>query len=494
MMFAKEISDGKTLLEYNVGEARVLIVEREGKGYYIVKEPQIFGEAKELYNLLTGYLYRSLKPIFIEKDPIGYIESILEEIAEELGIKSKYEEYYDILHYYIVRDVVGYGKIDVLMKDPRVEEIAVEGPGIPVAVVHRDVSEFYWLDTNIYFTNEEELRSFIQKLALKTGKHISTAYPILEARLPEGHRVALTLSKEVSGRGSSFVIRKFPNSPLTITHLLMLKTLSPLEAAYLWLIVEAQGLVFIIGAMATGKTSLLQSLATLIPPDARVITVEDTPELRLPHTHWDPLYTRRSYVPGDSWMNIDLNDLVKFAWRRRAEYIIIGEVRGEEVQVLVQAAASGHGGLTTFHADNVESMILRLTSPPLNVKQSFLSLIWSIAVMRKLRIATTGRIVRKLTDIYEIIVKGDKVEKIKVFSWDPKTDSHEPNDVDEVLERSYRLKIIAERYGLSEDSVRKELKERRSFLEKLVEDEVFDYEAVSERLFKFYYQRRGIIK
>jgi len=231
MTLTEEISEDKILLEYNVGEAQILIVEREGKGYYIVKEPQIFGEAKELYDMLTGYLYRNLKPIFIEKDPIGYIESVLEEIAEELGIKSKYEEYYDVLHYYIVRDVVGYGKIDVLMKDPRVEEIAVEGPGIPVAVVHRDISEFYWLDTNIYFTNEEELRSFIQKLALKTGKHISTAYPILEARLPEGHRVALTLSKEVSGRGSSFVIRKFPNSPLTITHLLMLKTLSPLEAA-----------------------------------------------------------------------------------------------------------------------------------------------------------------------------------------------------------------------------------------------------------------------
>jgi len=192
-------------------------------------------------------------------------------------------------------------------------------------------------------------------------------------------------------------------------------------------------------------------------------------------------------------MNIDLNDLVKFAWRRRAEYIIIGEVRGEEVQVLVQAAASGHGGLTTFHADNVESMILRLTSPPLNVKQSFLSLIWSIAVMRKLRIATTGRVVRRLTDIYEIVVNGDRVEKIKIFSWDPKTDTHRPDDVDEVLERSYRLKVIAERYGLSESDICRELKERQSFLEKLVEDEAFDYEVVSERLFKFYYQRRGIM-
>ncbi len=483
----------KVLLEYNVGEAQVIIVENEGKGYYIVKEPQIFGEAKEIYDMLLNYLYRSLKPIFIEKDPLGYIEGILEEIAEELGIKRKYNEYYDVLHYYIVRDVAGYGKIDVPMKDPRVEEIAVEGPGIPVAIVHRDVSDFYWLDSNIYFTSEEEIRSFVQKLALKTGKHISTAYPILEARLPEGHRVALTLSKEVSGRGSSFVIRKFPNSPLTITHLLMLKTLSPLEAAYLWLIVEAQGLVFIIGAMATGKTSLLQSLTTLIPPDARVITVEDTPELRLPHTHWDPLYTRRSYVPGDTWMNIDLNDLVKFAWRRRAEYIIIGEVRGEEVQVLVQAAASGHGGLTTFHADNVDSMILRLTSPPLNVKQSFLSLIWSIAVMRKLRSNITGKIVRRLTEIYEILIEGNEICKLKIFSWNPRNDKHEPDSVEEVVSKSYRLKTIAERYGLSKKDLIKELYERKRFLEELVKDEIFDYEAVSERLFKFYFQKRGLI-
>lgn len=487
----QEMRNAKKILEYDVGEAVVTILEHKGRGYYIVREPELSGEALKIYNMLNEQLYRSLKPIFIENDPIGYIEKVLEELAEELKIKDKYEEYYDVLHYYIIRDIIGYGKIDVLIKDPRVEEIAVEGPNIPVAIVHRDVSEYTWLDTNIYFLNEEELRSYVQRLALRSGKHISTAFPILEARLPEGHRIALTLSKEVSGRGSSFVIRKFPEQPLTITHLLILNTLSPLEAAYLWLIVEAQGLIFIIGAMASGKTTLLQSLTTLIPPDSRVITVEDTPELRLSHEHWDPLYTRRSYNPAEKWMNIDLNTLVKFAWRRRAEYIIVGEVRGEEIQVLVQASASGHGGLSTLHADTVESMILRLMSPPLNVRQSFLSLIWSIAVMRRLREKNSRKIIRRLTSIYELNVHGEKVEPRIIFFWDSKTDRHSPDSAEEVYEKSVKLKILAERYGLTKKEMIKELMKREEFLKKLVKEEVFDYNDVASRLFEFYSKNRG---
>ncbi|OYT60902.1 MAG: type II secretion system protein E [Desulfurococcales archaeon ex4484_217_1] len=480
----------KKLLEYNVGEAVVSIIEHKGKGYYIVQEPKLEGEALEVFNTLMDYLYRSLKPLYMETEPVGYIEGILEEAAEELGIKDKYEKFYDILHYYIIRDIVGYGKIDVPMKDPRVEELAVEGPGIPVAIVHRDISEYPWLDTNIRFNGEEELRAFVQKLALRSGKHVSTAYPILEARLPEGHRIALTLSKEISGRGSSFVIRKFPEQPLTITHLLALNTLSPLEAAYLWLIIEAQGLIFIIGAMASGKTTLLQSLTTLIPPDSRVITVEDTPELRLPHEHWDPLYTRRSYSLTEKWINIDLHTLVKFAWRRRAEYIIVGEVRGEEVQVLVQASASGHGGLTTLHADTVDSMMIRLMSPPLNVKHSFLSLIWSIAVMKRLRDIRTHKIIRRLTNIYELKIEGNLVKPVEIFSWDPKLDKHKPEKPQDVYEKSFRLKMLAERYGLSDDEMFEELKTRKEFLEKLVREDVFDYDSVALKLFEFYSAKR----
>jgi len=482
--------DYRKLLEYNVGEAIVTILEYKGKGYYMVQEPKLESDAQETYNILIDYLYKSLKPLYTEKDPIGYIEGVLEEVAEELGVKEKYEKYYDILHYYILRDLIGYGKIDVPMKDPRVEELAVEGPGIPVAIVHRDVSEYPWLDTNIYFNSEEELRAYVQKLALRSGKHISTAYPILETRLPEGHRAALTLSKEVSGRGSSFVIRKFPEQPLTITHLLTLNTLSPLEAAYLWLIVEAQGLIFIIGAMASGKTTLLQSLTTLIPPDSRVITVEDNPELRLPHEHWDPLYTRRSYNPAEKWMSIDLHTLVKFAWRRRAEYIIVGEVRGEEVQVLVQASASGHGGLTTLHADTVDSMMVRLMSPPLNVKHSFLTLIWCIAVMKRLRDIRTHRIIRRLTNIYELKVEGNRVKPIEIFSWNPQLDKHLPENPYDVYEKSFRLKTLAKRYGISDEEVVVELQTRKEFLEKLVKEDIFDYDNVALRLFEFYSTKR----
>ena len=475
----------KPIIEYSVGMANVVIVDINGRGYYIVEEPKLSNEAIKAYNFIIEYLYKYLKPSQTSQDPASLIETYMWKAAKDAKFEDILEREYAALRYYVLRDTIGYGKLDVLMRDVNIEEIAVEGPSIPVAVVHREASEYRWLNTNIVFYSENELRSYVQRLALKGGKSISTANPIVEVKLPEGHRVALTYSREVSGRGSSLVIRKFPEKPLTITHLTSSNTLSLLMAAYLWRLIEAQQLIFIIGPMASGKTTVLQALTSLIPPDCRVITVEDTPELNLHHEHWDPLYTRRSIGKYGDY-DITLEDLVKFAWRRRAEYLIVGEVRGEEVKALVQAAASGHGGLTTFHSDNVESMILRLQSPPLEVKESFLSTISSVVVMRRVRRA--GKTVRRVVEISEIIPsKSIGITFRKIFKWNPTIDKHEPSSIEELINISVKLKDICEREGITVSEMIEDLRLKLDFLKSLVEREIYEYVEIAKEISKYYY-------
>ena len=928
------VTQGEVIKVYNTGYenmATVYIVDEGGRGLYIVDEPKVPEEVRNVYGLIMEHLSYSLKPAEVSNVE-DYVKNLVWEAAEELGVIDIVEQHIKTLNYYIMRDVIGYGYIDVPMRDPLVEEISMEGPGIPVAVVHREISDYTWLDTNIVIPSEEEATLFVQKLAQKCGKYISTAFPILEARSPEGHRIALALG-EVSGRGSSFTIRKFPEKPLTITQLIDYGTLSPLMAAYFWILLENLAFILIIGGMASGKslvedtyvivmidnytrllklgevwnelvkrglkplrkdnmefidlanvdikvltltdrgirwvkpryiirhrvrekvvcirtktgreicvtkdhsllrwsvkrdwsiqtevvtpsgvkigdyvpylrhlmllenlrvpkylldprfgyllgffiaegatsnwslyqkhgeslnkvlsyiealkipysisidkrtpciriiyikgwakkilehvigyakastkrvpdlfwnmpfewriaflagiidcdgsihpgryvieittaskdlayvllyafasvnvhaymrekrvrkyfdriyyrifipiginsevlkpilnwlteekkqrilkaiekssnhhsetdvvpmeiayaigsklkwlkhgrderrslelrsykyrgentsfyrlekllgdklyeflprcvgfdevikiveteydgyvydfevpetenfeangifvhnTTTLQALLTLGPPDFKYVTIEDTPELRLPHTHWDPLYTRKGYTIGSSQLDIDLFELTKFSLRRRGQYIVIGEVRGKEIQTLVQAAATGQGSMCTFHANSIEEAFMRMTSPPLDVKPAFLMLIWAIVLMRRVRLRDR-RVVRRMTRVWEVTgldLESNKpipLNYTEVFTWDPFTDSFNPTLPEEVFERSYRLKQVAEANGLTEGEIIEELRARAKYIEDMVKEHVFDYNMVSKRLFEFYRRKR----
>lgn len=342
-----ERPDLKPVHRYNVGPVDVYIIysASAGRYYYFIDEPEL---PEELRNPLERLLSEAALGRLRLKDGAEHLAEQLATRHPELVDVA--ERQYPVLTYYLQRSLSGYGPLYPLLKDNMIEEIAVEASGIPVAIYHRLYSDG-WMDTNIVLT-EEELDSLALSIARKAGKHLSVAVPFTEGLTEEGHRVALTFSREVSRRGSSIVIRKYPDKPLTIVDLLKSNTLSPLEAAYLWMLVEARAFLLIVGGMASGKTSMLQALATLIPPDQRVVTLEDTPELNLPHTHWDPLVTRYTYFSETS-VNVDLLALAKFALRRRSDYIIIGEVRGEEARMLAQAAATGQGSMCLEYSDRV---------------------------------------------------------------------------------------------------------------------------------------------
>ncbi|MEB2835994.1 MAG: type II/IV secretion system ATPase subunit [Desulfurococcales archaeon] len=375
----------------------------------------------------------------------------------------------------------GYGPLYPLIIDPHVEEIACEGPGKPLAIIHKLVPD-RWVDADIVL-DEEEADSLAIQLARLAGKTVSLAAPLAEGLTREGHRVAVTFSREVSRFGSSFIVRKFPSRPITIADLIAQSVISPLEAAYLWLLLEARMFILIIGPMASGKTTLLQALASLIPPFRRVVTIEDTPEIRLPTPHWDALVARPP-LPGEDIGEISLEDLLRFALRRRADYIIVGEVRGREARLLSQAVAAGHGGMTTFHADSPEAAIMRLLLDPIDLPRLFLRSIAAIVLIRRMP-DYMGGVRRRVVSITEVT---NDDELLDVFTWDPHTDTHKPSEPEAVLDASERIKRAWEILGIPHTDPARELAERASFLERHKED---DPESFQEALLRFYNVKYG---
>ncbi|MEB3816800.1 MAG: type II/IV secretion system ATPase subunit [Desulfurococcales archaeon] len=382
--------------------------------------------------------------------------------------------------YIVDRARSGYGPIYPLIIDPHIEEIACEGPGNPLVVIHKLVPD-RWVEVDLVLS-DEEADSIALQLSRMAGRNVSLAAPLAEGLTKEGHRVAVTFSREVSRFGSSFVIRKYPYRPITIADLIAQSILSPLEAAYLWLLIEAKMFVLITGPMAAGKTTLLQALASLIPPFRRVVTIEDTPEVRLPVRHWDALVARPP-IPGEDVGEISLEDLLKFALRRRADYIIVGEVRGREARLLSQAVAAGHGGITTFHADSPEAAITRLLLDPISLPRLFLRSIAAIVHIRRMP-DYMGGVRRRVTAIAEIT---EEEEVVDIFKWNPHTDSHTPSDAREVVERSSRIHQAWERLGVPHDDLVRELAERTEFLERHKKDDPDEFQDAISRFYNVKY-------
>ena len=232
--------------------------------------------------------------------------------------------------YYIERQYLGYAELDPLMKDPNIEDISCDGAGVPIFLYHRIYGS---LKSNVEFKDEEKLSDFVVNLAQKCGKHISIAEPMLDATMPDGSRIQMTLSKEVTTRGSTFTIRKFRSDPFTPVDMINFNTMSSEMMAYMWMIVENGTNALIAGGTASGKTSTLNALSLFIPHDSKIVSIEETREINLPHPNWIPGVARSGFgeIVADRMVGeIDMYDLMKAALRQRPEYILVGDIRGKE--------------------------------------------------------------------------------------------------------------------------------------------------------------------
>jgi len=438
-----------------------------GRTLYRVVEPPLTGKEKLVVEEVKKLLLESQKPAVDELRRKG-VEEVLRERVLATIKRFKLpvpEEAVDKVFYYVRRDMLGYGRLDVLVRDPRIEDISCDGVGIPVYVWH---SRYESLPTNVVFESPEEMESILVRLAHKAGKHISVANPIVEGALPEGYRLHAALS-EVSRKGGTFTIRKFREIPFSIVDLVKLGTVSLELAAYLWLVVESKKSLMVVGATASGKTTTLNALATFIRPEAKIVTIEEVPELNLPHENWVPLVARLS---TDPWArSVDLFDLLKSALRMRPDYIIVGEVRGEEAFTLFQAIATGHAGMCTMHAENADYAVKRLISEPMKVPE-FLVPLMNVFITIK-RIAVGEKVVRRVVEVRETLPGEKGPEWNTVFKYNP---------IDDRLvraERSKLLQIIASERFLPVQELEEELERRQAVLSFLIEKSITDYARVS---------------
>lgn len=323
-----------------------------GMLYYLI-EPTMLDADKALYTKIRDFLIEELdvdvRKVGSKEEAQKLLRSKVETVIKQYKIKVE-AEILDKLMYYFTRDFIHNGKIEPLMRDHMIEDISCDGPGTPIYIWHR---QYESMPTNVIFEDGKELDSFVIKLAYLSGKHISIASPMVDGGLPDGSRVQLTYSKEVTRHGSTFSIRRFRADPMTITDLITFNTLTSEMGAFFWYVMEKKACTLITGGTASGKTTLLNCISMFILPDDKIVTIEDTPELNIPHKNWISSIARIGFGSIGSTAEISLFDLLKAAMRQRPDYIIVGEVRGEEAFTLFQAMATGHGGLSSIHGDSV---------------------------------------------------------------------------------------------------------------------------------------------
>ncbi|AFV22624.1 type II secretion system protein E [Methanolobus psychrophilus R15] len=373
------------------------------------------------------------------------------------------------ISYYIKRDFIRFGKIDALMCDTSIEDVSGNGHDVPIFLYHRTYQN---IPTNIVYP-ENELNSFIIQMAQRSGKHISVAEPIVDATMPDGSRIQMTLGTCVTAHGSTFTIRKFSETPITPVDLIKWGTFSAEAMAYLWLCIENNKSLIYAGGTASGKTSSLNAVSLFIPEKAKVITLEDTRELKLPHPNWIPSMTRDSFT-ADERGAVDMYDLLKAALRQRPEYLLVGEVRGKEALTLFQAMSTGHTTFSTMHADSVASAIHRLENPPISVPRSMIQALDIMSIQSQTY--TKGKRVRRNIKLVEIIDIDPNTRNIRtndIFVWDSE------NDVFVRTGESKALFDIKMRRGWGQGRIDEELYYRQKILEYMVNNTITDFNEIS---------------
>ncbi|MEM2204838.1 MAG: type II/IV secretion system ATPase subunit [Candidatus Hadarchaeales archaeon] len=447
---------------------------------YHVVEPSLTPTEKSLLETLHRDLLDRL-PYTEGEDRDLVLKEAVEQILDERGIWVKEETLQKFL-YYLKRNYVGYGKIDVLMKDPRIEDISCDGLGIPLFLYHQNYQN---LKTNLVFTDSLELDLFVGRLVERAGKQISLGKPTVDASLPEGYRLQATLGKEVTARGSTFTIRKYRKEPFTPVDLIKLGTFSPEMLAYLWLATENKKNIMIIGGTASGKTSTLNALTLFIPPDAKIISIEDTRELFLYQENWVANVTRPA--PGEK--AITMYDLLMQALRQRPEVLIVGEVRGPEALTLFQAMTTGHTCYSTMHAGSVEEMVLRLEGEPLNVPHHMLSAL-DIVCLQNLTYFKEVRVRRNqsIVEIGGVDAETGALSINRLFERDNLTDKFRK------LGDSLVLAEIAKERGWGPTRLEKELANRKAVLEYMVERDIRKIEEVARVIRQYYFEPEKVLE
>jgi len=459
---------------------------------YEVIEPQMSAEEERVLEFVTGALIKTMEYHFDEstvKEKEEYIRNATRDLLHKVGLGLNEVTLHKVL-YYLVRDFVGYGPIDTIMTDEMIEDISCDGPGIPLFIYHK---KYESMRSSIMFRSDHELDTFVIGLAQRCGKHISVAEPMLDATIPDGSRLQATLAREVTTRGSSFTIRRFRANPFTPPDLLRVKTVSAEMLAYLWLAVEQGESIVICGGTACGKTSTLNAIMLFIPSAMKIITIEDTREINLPHENWIAGLTRGGFgargADGKLAGEIDMYELLRAALRQRPQYLIVGEVRGIETYTMFQAMATGHTVYSTMHADSVKSMVYRLENPPINLPRILLSSLNIVIIQSQVKVGKgVARRVRNIVEIVGIEPESNELITNTVYVWNSADDNFTYNGHSFLFERIMTMK------NMTSNQMKEEFKRRVEIIEWMGKANVRNYIDVANIVASYYKDPDATIK
>lgn len=470
--------------------AHITYSEEEGELVYRVIEPDLNPETERILEKIKQILERSFDVNFTEleaEEADDYLAEKIDLIVDKYNI-SLSDRQRDVIRYYTYRDFAGLGKLQPLMNDKEVEDISCDGTDIPVYVYHRN-PKYGSIKTTVMWEQDEELDSFVMKLAQRCGRSISVSQPLLDGALPDGSRVQATLATDIARKGSNFTIRRFTEDPLTPIHMMDFETENAQMMSYLWTLVEHGKSILVAGTTGAGKTSQLNALSLFIRPEKKIVSIEDTPELRLPHDHWVPEVARSGFgSSAEEGGEVSMDDLLKESLRQRPEYIIVGEVRGEEAYILFQQMATGHTGLSTIHADSLDMLMDRLTTKPINLSPSLIETLDAIMLISRIRRGDTY--VRRIKGIYEVegYDKRKGIDANKVFGWNAENDEYV------VENNSMLLKEIVEETGMGEEEIQRDLVNKQHVLSWMQEEQHKHYRKVGDIISRFYSDPESILE
>ena len=433
---------------------------------------RIHEDLRDVLILTSDEIKKNHKRILLEK-----MQALLDDYGLPLEPSALFR-----LQYYLIRNFIGWSRIDPLMKDPLIEDISCDGNKIPLFLYHR---KYRNIKTNISFESEA-LYSLAIALAQRSGKHISTGSPMIDATLPDGSRLQLTLGTEVTTRGTSFTIRKFREEPFSPVELMENGTINADSLVYFWLAIENNKSLLFIGGTASGKTTSLNAVSLFIPPGSKVVSIEDTREITLHHDNWIASITRESITEGGH--EINMFDLLRAAMRQRPEFILVGEVRGPEAQTLFQAMNTGHTTFSTMHAGSVDAAIHRLESEPLNVPRNMMQALNIISVQGLIYKGTER--VRRVQEIVEIAGIDPSTGNLRVnnvFVYDPVRDAFTYTG------RSQVYTDIAEKRGWTRDQLDAEINLRKSVLDAMKMQDIMDYISISSLFHAYYIEPKTVL-
>jgi flagellar protein FlaI len=456
-----------------LGSRRIFYDNNIKENVYQVIEPKLTKEEEEIKKKLI-YLFRTRADVDVfevdEDKKKQRLEKALEKTLEENHLKIDSTSK-DKIFYYVFQDFIGYGKIDILMHDEGIEDISCDGSEIPIFIFHK---KFESIRTNIIYKNNDELDSFVVKLSQMCGKQISVYEPIVDGKLADGSRLQTTLGNTIT-KLSTFTIRRFREDPLTPVDLIENNTMNLEMAAYFWMAIEKGTSILFCGGTASGKTTALNALSLFLPATFKIVSIEDTREINLPHENWIAGTTRAGFTASDTiktGKDIDMFDLIRVALRQRPRVIIVGEVRGKEAYTLFQAMTTGHLSYSTIHASDLHTLIQRLENPPISLPRALLTSLDLIIFLNS--VIVDGKPARRITNVTEVLKLDPESNRLVTL-----TPFHWLSEIDDRFEGTSGSRIMQKlkmQYGWTDERLHEEVENRKKILEWMMQTNQRSYQ------------------